>query len=218
MVDKLIKIAKRLYHKTHPSYLIALNKAVSGCDTLLDVGCGAYSPVQYLSEKPYCTGVDAFQPSIDESRRKNIHHEYKKTVFNDLDKEFAENSYDCVLANDVIEHLHKEDGLKFLKDLERIAKKKVIIFTPNGFVPQEPFESNPWQVHYSGWTVEEMKHYGYSVKGINGWKALRGSKCEIILKPKKIWSMFSFFTQYITYYYPQKAYQIFCVKLMGTKD
>ena len=71
-------ILKDLYHQIYPSYLHALTKAVGDCETLLDVGCGAYSPLQSLRRKPYCTGVDAFEPSIKASRSKGIHDEYRQ--------------------------------------------------------------------------------------------------------------------------------------------
>ena len=96
--------------------------------------------------------------------------------------------------------------------LEKIAKKHVIIFTPNGFVPQEPFEGNPWQEHKSGWSVKEMQDHGYKVWGINGWKYLMEKRCEIKFRPRKFWLIVTSLMQFITYYFPNQAFQIFCVK------
>jgi 2-polyprenyl-3-methyl-5-hydroxy-6-metoxy-1,4-benzoquinol methylase len=205
-------ILKDLYHQIYPSYLHALTKAVGDCETLLDVGCGAYSPLQSLRRKPYCTGVDAFEPSIKASRSKGIHDEYRQLNILELENNFEENSYDCVLLNDVIEHLEKEDGLKLIRMLEKIAKKHVIIFTPNGFVPQEPFEGNPWQEHKSGWSVKEMQDHGYKVWGINGWKYLMEKRCEIKFRPRQFWLIVTSLMQFFTYYFPNQAFQIFCVK------
>ena len=205
-------IFKDLYHRIYPGYLRALNKAVGDCETLLDVGCGAYSPLQHLRRKPHSTGVDAFEPSIKASRSKGIHDEYRQLNILELENSFEENSYDCVLLNDVIEHLEKEDGLKLIRMLEKIAKKRVIIFTPNGFVPQEPFEGNPWQEHKSGWSVKEMQDHGYKVWGINGWKYLMEKRCEIKFRPRQFWLIVTSLIQFFTYYFPNQAFQIFCVK------
>ena len=205
-------LLKKLFHELFPNYLRAFRKALKGMDTLLDVGCGANSPVQYLSPKPHVVGLDAFMPSIEKSKAKGIHHEYLNMNFSELEDDIEPNSFDCVLANDVIEHLEKEDGIKFIETLEKIAKKRVIIFTPNGFVPQQPFEGNPWQRHLSGWSVEEMRARGYQVYGVNGWKALRGEMCEIKYRPKLFWLVISYLTQPLTYIVPGLAYQIFCIK------
>ena len=41
-------------------------------------------------------------------------------------------SYDFVLAVDILEHFTKEDGVRFLKECLRIASKSVLISTPKG--------------------------------------------------------------------------------------
>jgi hypothetical protein len=203
---------KTLFHSTFPNYYKIFSKSVRGMNTLLDVGCGSNSPLQYVSPRPYSVGLDAFAPSIDRSRAKGIHDEYLRMNFSDIDHNIESSSFECVLANDVLEHLEKEAGLRFLQSLERIATKRVIIFTPNGFLTQEPFEGNPWQRHLSGWSVKEMRSRGYRVYGINGWKAIRGEMCEIKFRPKLLWLIISYFTQPITYFFPSLSYQIFCVK------
>ena len=70
-------------------------------------------------------------------------------------------SIDTVVALDFIEHLTKEEGLAFLLEAERIARKQVIIFTPLGYYPQSYETSDEkdrwgmlggqWQTHHSGW-------------------------------------------------------------------
>jgi len=60
--------------------------------------------------------------------------------------------------------------------MERLAKRRVIVLTPNGFVPQEPGGTahNPWMAHRCGWTVEELRRRGYRVRGYSGWKGGAG--------------------------------------------
>ena len=48
------------------------------CKTLLDIGCGKCSPIHRFSEKmDYTVGIDAFEPVIEESRKRKIHSEYR---------------------------------------------------------------------------------------------------------------------------------------------
>jgi hypothetical protein len=158
------------------------------------------------------TGIDAFQPSIDRSCAAGIHHEYKLMDVMDITKEYQDKSFDVVLASDVIEHLRKEDGLRLVDMMERLARKKVIIFTPNGFLKQGAVDGNNYQIHLSGWEVEEMRALGYRVRGIRGWKALRGAYAEVKWRPKAIWDRVALLTQAIMYERPKMAFAILCVK------
>jgi len=162
----MMKILKTINQKYFFIYNNYLKKATEGCDSILDVGCGESSPLKILGSEIRKVGIDAFKPSIEKSKKEKIHEEYFEMEIMDILNKFGENSFDCILANDIIEHLDKEDGLKLLELLEKVARKRIIIFTPNGFVPQEAYENNPWQVHKSGWSADEMKQRGYNVIGM----------------------------------------------------
>ena len=123
---------------------------------------------------------------------------------------FGEDSFDCVVALDVIEHLEKADGLRLLEQMEIIARKKVIIFTPNGFLEQEPFDGNEWQRHISGWEVDEMREMGFEIIGINGWKALRGERAKIAIRPISFWKRISYLSGLYVTKNPEFAFQILC--------
>ncbi|MBI2143982.1 methyltransferase domain-containing protein [Candidatus Woesearchaeota archaeon] len=211
------KLAAEAYNQIFPGYPKELERAVKGCKTLLDIGCGENSPVRHFSQKPYSTGVDAFGPSIKKSKAEGIHDRYCRMNILEIGKRFKPSSFDCVLASDVIEHLPKTEGLRLLRMMEKIAAKKAIVFTPNGFLPQGEFGNNPWQKHKSGWTAEEMKSMGYSITGINGWKPLRGAYAMIKLRPRLFWSLVSDLTQLFTRSHPKQAFQILCVKEKGAK-
>jgi len=210
------RVLKYLYYnfyvKIFPNYQIELEKATGHCSSLLDVGCGSSSPIRRFSKRIYCVGVDAFGPSIEKSKRQKIHDEYYKLDVLEIGKKFGENSFDCVLASDLIEHFTKKEGVELLEAMEKIANKKVIVFTPNGFLPQEEYDNNPWQVHKSGWTVKEMKKRGYEVIGVNGWKPLRGECASIKFRPKTFWKVISDITELIVRNNPEKAFQILCIK------
>jgi SAM-dependent methyltransferase len=210
---------RKNYRKIFPSYPQELKKAVGSSMSVLDVGCGSNSPVKFLTKDIYSVGVDIFEPSIEESRSKGIHTEYRKANALDIDKIFKEKSFDCVLASDLIEHLNKEDGNKLLDKMEKIASKKVIVFTPNGFIKQDSYNGNPWQVHKSGWAPKEMKERGFVIVGINGFKPLRGERSLIKYKPRIFWEAISDLTQLL---YTRKKYkfaaQILCIKELKNRE
>lgn len=198
------------------TYYSELEEAIGNTDSLLDVGCGINSPVMHLSKRPkHLIGVDGFQPSIDESRRRNVHDDYVCSDLLDIDKHFTENSFECVMALDVIEHFPKEKGFELLEKMEKLASKRVVVFTTNGFQPQDEHSGNVLQKHVSGWSVEEMQQRGYDVVGINGWKPLLGEFALPRFRPKSFWTVISRLTQYLVRNRPESAFQILCIKYLS---
>lgn len=67
-----------------------------------------------------------------------------------------DDSYELVLAIDILEHFTKTDGLEFLTQLKRIANKAVLISTP------QEVEANPYENHRSFWEKNELIEHGFS--------------------------------------------------------
>ncbi|OGY56971.1 MAG: hypothetical protein A2Y84_00635 [Candidatus Colwellbacteria bacterium RBG_13_48_8] len=208
----MLKSIKRYYYKVFWPYERYLEREVGDSRTLLDLGCGYPSPIKSFSSHLHSTGVDIFGPSIDKSRAERIHDVYKKMNILDAGREFKKKSFECVLASDVIEHLAKEDGGKLIEIMESLAAKKVIIFTPNGFLYQSAHDGNEYQKHLSGWSVKEMRDRGYRVIGINGWKPLRKEFAQIRFRPAFLWTLISNLTQVFIRSFPEQAFAILCVK------
>jgi hypothetical protein len=118
-----------------------------------------------------------------------------------------------VLTSDVIEHLSKHDGYELICQMEAIAKKRVVIFTPNGMLGQKPEPDNPFQAHLSGWTVSEMRRLGYKVVGVHGFKWFRVGQAQL-RAPKAVFKRLSILTQDLAKHLPGLAYQILCYKDM----
>jgi len=211
-MKKMIKKLKELYLRIFTNYEQELELSLKGCKTILDIGCGNSSPIKSFSKNIYSVGVDAFSPNIEKSKRSGIHNKYFNIDVMGIGKKFKPDSFEGVLASDLIEHLTKKEGIKLIEMMEKIAKKKIIIFTPNGFLPQGEHDENPWQVHKSGWKVKEMKNRGYKVIGINGLKFLRGESASIKFWPKPLWKIISDITQLFVRNNPKRAYQILCIK------
>lgn len=209
MIFNMLKSITKNFH-----FLNKLEKEVLSAGlTVLDLGCGKESPIKYFSNKlNHSLGVDNYKPYIELSRAQNIHTDYLLSNVLYACKKFSDNSFACVIALDLIEHLNKSEGLKLIKEMERIAKKKVIIYTPNGFLKQCIFDNNKDQHHLSGWKVKEMKNFGYKVFGMSGLKFLRKEGGKIKWRPRFFWQKLSSFSQLFTYFFPTASFQILCIK------
>lgn len=190
---------------TH-SQLYFLKKEMRKCRSALDIGCGSDSPLRHI-KIPRTIGVDIFEPAVISSRKKKIHNEYIIADANNL--EFEPRSFDAVILCDALEHLDKEKGQKLLDNAERWANKKVLISCPNGYLPQPALYGNHYQIHRSGWSIEEMRNRGYKAYGMIGlkWKPSR-----FLFLPLFIWALVSTIAQPITYYFPSVAFEVFYVK------
>lgn len=222
MIKKTLTL---LYHNFvcrsfQSQHIKLLEKEVIGCcETLLDVGCGDGSHLKNLA--PYLkrsTGVDIFEPAIRKARERNIYTDTILLDIREISKLFKENSFDCVVAFDIIEHLEKSEGLALIEGMEKIATKKVIIFTPNGFLPQCSLYGNIYQIHRSGWTVSDMKSRGYKVIGVHGLKYFLGEESIPRWKPEWFWKTAAVLTQPLCLKIPYLAFQLFCVKEKKLKD
>lgn len=135
--------------------------------TILDVGCGEGGQVANINKRGDFTavGVDAFAPELRKCKAKGSHHECLLCDVRNLP--FRRKSFDIVLALQVIEHLEKEEGRKFIQALEEIARKQVVITTPVGLYRQKDINKhpNPYQKHRAVWFPTEFKSLGYKVRG-----------------------------------------------------
>lgn len=146
---------------------VVLDKIIP-TNIVLDVGAGIqpqtfFIPTVHIIIEPYIPYIDNLMNRQNEIPRKVfLNGTWDKTM-----TFLPDRSVDTVFALDVIEHFEKEDGLKFIKEAERVAKKQIAIFTPFGLYPQfyEPgnemdrwgMGGGYWQSHRSGW---EPKDFG----------------------------------------------------------
>lgn len=193
-------------------------RVLADCDSVLDVGCGPTSPLRFLSCKRL-VGVDAYQPDLDTARASQTHDEFVLADARNLTHHFQTNEFDACVALDVIEHFNKTNGLAFLRTLERLAKRKVVIFTPNGFLSQSSKAEGDFQAHLSGWDPEEMKALGYRVIGLDGLRCLRTDHHRLRFRPAPVWAVISWLTQHAwCRNHPSTAAAILCVKDINKSD
>lgn len=124
---------------------------------------------------------------------------------------FRDGAFDGAIALDVLEHLEKEDGLRLIGEMERVSRIRCVIFTPNGFLPQSA-EGVPTQVHRSGWTVGDLMDRGYRVRGVRGWRRLRGDHAKVVIRPALFGHLTSVLTEPAFWWFPERAFQLLAVK------
>ena len=206
--------------KIIPTQIYLLRKELAGCQTVLDLGCGPSSPIQYCGPFKHSVGVEVFEPYLKESRAKGIHQEYLLSHIEDLD--FEENSFDAVALIEVIEHMEEEKAAKVLELAEKWARKKVVVTSPNGFVPQKALDGNQYQEHLSGWPLNKMKQLGYRSYGLARFKFLRQEVeaetmgddvfSSIRLRPRFFWFLVAALSQILTYRMPGWAFELLSIK------
>lgn len=198
-----------LYRRMFPTSIDYLKREIDRDDTVLDLGCGYNSALQYC-DIAFSVGVELFVPYLEESQKKAIHNEYLRADIREVD--FKPKSFDVVMASDVLEHLAKDEGHELIRKMEVWARKKIILTTPNGNLYQDAYDDNPLQRHLSGWNVNELRKIGFKAYGMNGWRRLRGYRAMIKYRPFYLWLIFSGISQWLAYYYPKMAFQLFAVK------
>lgn len=134
-------------------------------DSILDVACGLSFKSQYM-EADVRVGVDIYRPYLEKIEAKVPHSVVCADVMR-LDELFLPKSFDIVLLLDIVEHLEKDQSLRLIQMAEKVARKGVIIETPEGFIPQDidiwGHGGDEFQTHRCGWEKKELEDMGYHI-------------------------------------------------------
>ncbi|AKB19740.1 methyltransferase domain-containing protein [Methanosarcina sp. WWM596] len=95
-------------------------------NNIIDIGCGEGFIVNCLNRTDI-TGVDISKNALDIAKRKNPGCNFCTGSVYDL--AFKKNSFDLVIATEVLEHL--ESPKKALQEIKRISKNYCIFSVPN---------------------------------------------------------------------------------------
>jgi SAM-dependent methyltransferase len=193
--------------------ILQIRKALKNCREVLDVGCGPDSALSLLGFDRL-VGIEGYAPSVEAAKKNRTHHEIVQGDVRHLETQFQAGQFDACVALDLIEHLTKEDGRRLMANMEKLARRKVVFLTPNGFLPQSHAEQADLQEHLSGWEPLEMRSYGYTVAGVLGPKGLRGPYHHLRRKPGALWGVISLLGHFLyTRWIPARAAAILCVKV-----
>lgn len=133
-------------------------------DIVLDIGCGIGIPTRGVKAK-FIIGVDAYQPYCEKCRDfcLPLHIDASESTFQTM---FLDKSIDIVLLLDVLEHFEKPDAERLIDLAERVARKFIIVYTPEDFLTQEQdnwgLGGDKWQKHRCGFKREDFIERGYA--------------------------------------------------------
>jgi len=138
---------------------------------ILDIGCGTGHFLYYLEKKGYKNfwGIDISIQQINFCRRNVSKRAEQADAFEFLQNK--KNTYDVVVANDLLEHIPKEKMLKFLKLVKEALKKDGIFLlkTPNMGNPFSIFSRYRDFTHEVGFTDKSL----YQVLFLAGFRKIR---------------------------------------------
>lgn len=189
-----------------------LKRDLADCETILELGCGSNSPILQIGYGQRTDAVDIWQPYIDTHRR--MQH-YKSCFAADLlSMQLSLKKYDAVVMLDVMEHLDRNEVIEkgLFLELEQCAAKKVVIFTPNGFIVNDEVDGDPFQIHRSAWEPSDFEAYGYKVKGATGLRWILGKATRPKWHPYSFWELIAMLSLPYIYNRPKLARHSYAVK------
>lgn len=154
-----------------------IQKQIGKSDTVLDVGCGIMQATTDILNSKKRFGRDILQCKHllgcdvypDYLNKASAYFPTVRLAVNELDR-FVDNSYDVVICLDVLEHIELDDALWAMRQMERIARKKVIIYTPSTFHKNEDNAKDAWnmganslQLHRCFLSPDILESEGYEV-------------------------------------------------------
>ncbi|MBN1866082.1 glycosyltransferase [Candidatus Sumerlaeota bacterium] len=92
-------------------------------ESVLDAGCGDGYIANALPERLRVVGLDVSETALQHVRRET-------RVGSIADLPFPDGSFDLAMANDVVEHLSKEDYRRALAELRRVSRKYILLTVP----------------------------------------------------------------------------------------
>lgn len=144
-----------------------IKKYIIKTNVVLDIGSGVrpqtfFSPKVHICIEPFKQYRDIIKPYFP---NKSSFIFLKDDALNSISI-LDDLSVDTIFMLDVLEHLTKAEGIKLLNEVERVARKQIIIFTPYGFYPMHfkkkdqkdgwGLDGNDVQEHKSGWTPNDF--------------------------------------------------------------
>ncbi|HEU0015788.1 MAG TPA: methyltransferase domain-containing protein [Longimicrobium sp.] len=163
-------MATRIVEAPRAGAMQAALRRVSATPVVLDVGPGI-QPQDYFPARTHVC-VEAHAPYVrrllaeraGDPRLVCLHGTWQEVL-----PHLPDASVDTAFALDLIEHLEKDEGYGLLREMARIARHQVVVFTPLGLYPQHYDEGQPdawgmdggyWQTHRSGWTPDDLARAG----------------------------------------------------------
>lgn len=149
---------------TFPEWDLArrIQEAGDASANILDVGCGRGKFHPLFRRSTEMLMIDGCAADLKQARS-GPNDSKVCGLIQDILPSLCSDRFDLVIAIDVIEHLAESDAIGAIKEMKRITKKKVCLFTPLGIHPQAAFKDNPLQEHRSTWYPMDLEDLGFEV-------------------------------------------------------
>ena len=151
-------------HKTR-SFWPCFHEVARGCESALEIGCAEGNNLRALG--PLVSrkiGVELHREYVRQGDGIEFHVGDCRTILPGFESKMV----DLVLLIDVVEHLEKKDGWWLLSEAERLARRKILVWTPQGKMLQDSKHYDPtdrkWMPgleHRSGWEKQDLESIGY---------------------------------------------------------
>jgi hypothetical protein len=207
----LIQMARsNLNHQS--AYVEWLKRDLEDCRSILELGCGSNSPLVQNGVSRRTSTMDIWEPYVQMHNRKGDYQVCWQADI--LTMHLPRKAFDAVVIFDVMEHLPKDKVLDIdlFGKMESCAKKRVIIFAPNGFVENDEVDGDPYQAHVSAWEPEDYLKRGYTVRGGTGLRYILGKASLPKYQPARFWNLVAMASQPFIYYTPKIAWHSYAVK------
>lgn len=123
-----------------------------GCKKVLDVGCGPYELVAVRNDEN-TVGIDVCKVALKKLKSFGFKGQVVQADCSYMP--FCDLSFDCVLSNQVIEHmLTKEAVQNLIKEMQRLSKR-VMIITPNAAYGRKIYDPT----HFFFFTARNLKQF-----------------------------------------------------------
>lgn len=214
LIPSLIKVIFKSWLSNDYPYLEWLNDDLADCENILELGCGRASPLLKIGAGKRTDAVDIWQPYVTMHNEAGDYRYCKQENILTMDLASCEKQYDAVVICDVLEHLPKDEVLKIdlFSAIEKVARKKVILFTPNGFVENDEVDDDPYQAHVSAWSHWDYVKRGYGVRGSTGVRWLMGKASLPKYRPHLLGQLLIIFTQPLVFCLPEIAWHTYAIK------
>jgi len=173
----MFNIARARYYRKKLDRTIT--RMTCDCHSALEFGCcfGDRLAATCCSVK---IGVEVHLPYVQEAAKRYPHQIYVHANMLDVPAlRLLISGIDCVLLIDVIEHLERDDAERMILYAQDIARKRVLLFTPQGDMPQgdDPHEmgADSWQTHRSAFQVEDLEKFDFDVAVWHKCHRIRGN-------------------------------------------
>lgn len=196
-----------------------LRSSIGNAKTILDLGCGDGSLMELLCKDRnwQITGIDIYKKATESARKRNIYIKViRGDLLNTIRKDNLKSKYDVVFFSQVIEHVTRSQGEKILSEIEKLAKKRIVVGTPRGFMeqPHEFLDDNPYQVHKSGWSLEDFTSRGYKIYGVGFWPiwSYHGLGRNANVFRTIVSNIISYLMSPVVYFFPTLAAGVIAIK------